>query len=131
MRVRRVSADGDMVFGGNQRAFHRDTPDAVAQIVESRLNLWTDDWYLDRDEGTPYRTEILGKRTEALRDPAIRTRILDTPGVTEIVAYSSVLDRNDRQFAVSAQIDTQYGRSALRFPIAAQSEGLIDVREGR
>lgn len=108
MRVRRVDANGDMVFGGNQAAFHRDTPDAVAQVVESRLNLWLGEWYLDLDEGTPYQTQILGKYTQLTRDPEMQARILGTPGVTELAAYGSTFDPQTRSFSVSARIITAY-----------------------
>lgn len=131
MRVRRVDEDGDMVFGGNQSAFHRDTPEAVAQVVESRLQLWEGQWYLDLEEGTPYETLILGKRTEASRDPALRARILDAPGVTEIVRYSSVLDRDTRRFTVAATIATQYGQTDLQGRTTNTATVSTSVREAR
>lgn len=108
MRVRKVDASGDMVFGGGQSSFHRDTPDAVAQVVESRLNLWLRDWYLDLNEGTPYQTSVLGKYTENARDPVMQARILETPGVTELAAYSSTFDPQTRAFRLSAEIVTAY-----------------------
>lgn len=114
MRVRKVSADGDYVFGGDQAAIWRDVPDAVAQVVESRLNLWEGQWYLDFNEGTKYRTQVLGKRTEATRDPVIRSRILSSPGVSEILAYNSVLNRDTRGLAIRATIATAYSRPATQ-----------------
>lgn len=112
MRVRRVGPTGDMIFGGNQAAFHRDTPDAVAQVVESRLNLWLGEWYLDLDEGTPYQTQVLGKYTEKTRDPVMRARILGTPGVTELKSYSSTTNSDTRSFSLSAEIATAYSTLA-------------------
>lgn len=114
MRVRRTDVSGDYVFGGGQAAFWRDAPEGVAQVVQSRLHLWSGEWYLDLDEGTPYRTEVLGKHTEATRDPVLQARILETPGVTEILTYDSRLDRQTRAFTVAAQIGTAYGRAVLR-----------------
>ncbi|BAU93365.1 hypothetical protein MPPM_4760 [Methylorubrum populi] len=131
MRVRKVDATGDYVFGGNQAAFHRDTPDAVAQIVESRLQLWSGQWYLDLDEGTPYETQVLGKRTEAMRDPALRARILDTPGVTEIADYSSVLNRDTRGFLVSAAIITDFSRTDQQGRTVNTATVTTSVREAR
>jgi hypothetical protein len=114
MRVRAVDGDGDMRFGGDQASILRDSPDAVAQVVASRLHLWSGEWYLDLEEGTPYRTEVLGKRTEATRDPVVRARILDTPGVNEIRAYSSTLNRETRSLTIAATIDTAYGAARVR-----------------
>lgn len=108
MRVRRVDEAGDMRFGRNQADFWHDVPDGVGQIVESRLNLWVGQWYLDLDAGTPYQTDVLGHRTEATRDPVLQDRILGTPGVVEIVEYGSVLNRQTRAFDVRAVIDTVY-----------------------
>ena len=108
MRVRKVDSTGDMQFGNGQASFHRDTPDAVAQVVESRLNLWLGEWYLDQLEGTPYQTQVLGKYTGQTRDPVMRARILDTLGVTELLSYDSTFDSQTRTFAVSARIGTAY-----------------------
>lgn len=131
MRVRRVSSDGDMVFGGNQAAFHRDTPDAVAQIVESRLQLWSGQWYLDLDEGTPYETQVLGKRTEAMRDPALRARILDTPGVAEIASYASILNRDTRSFSVNTTVSTEFSRVDPQGRTVNTATVTTSVREAR
>lgn len=131
MRVRKVDAAGDMVFGGNQAAFHRDTPDAVTQIVESRLQLWTGQWYLDLSEGTPYEVQVLGKRTEAVRDPVLRDRILSTPGVSEIANYDSVLNRDTRGFSVSAVIVTDYNRTDALGRTSNTAAVMTSVRETR
>ncbi len=131
MRVRKVDETGDMVFGGNQAAFHRDAPEAVAQVVESRLQLWERQWYLDLGEGTPYETQVLGKRTETLRDPALRARILDTPGVTEIVRYESVLNRDTRGFAVAATIATAFSRVNPQGRATSTAAVSTSVREAR
>ena len=131
MRVRRVDEDGDMVFGGNQAAFHRDTPDAVAQVVESRLQLWEGQWYLDLAEGTPYETQVLGKRTEALRDPALRARILDAPGVTEIAGYNSVLNRDTRSFSVNTTVSTEFSRVDPQGRTVNTATVTTSVREAR
>ncbi|WP_042720516.1 hypothetical protein [Herbaspirillum sp. B65] len=131
MRVRAVDAAGDALFGGDQATILRDSPDAVGQIVTSRLNLWQGQWYLDALEGTPYEQEVLGRRTEGLRDPALQARILDTPGVVEIEAYDSVLDRQTRALAVSATIQTVYSRAYLTGPSANAANITVKVEHGR
>lgn len=108
MRVRKTDAAGDYVFGGNQQSFYRDQPEAVAQIVESRLNLWLGQWYLDLAEGTPYQTQVLGKYTEKTRDPVMRARILGSPGVSELKAFGSTFNGDTRALTVSAEIGTVY-----------------------
>ncbi|CAB3729315.1 hypothetical protein LMG3458_04690 [Achromobacter deleyi] len=114
MRYRKMDANGDYSFGGQQADFHRDTPEAVAQAVKTRLMLLRGEWFLDTSEGMPWRTEVLGKRFEASYDGAIRERILGTPGVTGIAEYSSRLDAESRALAVAATISTLYGTAIVQ-----------------
>ncbi len=131
MRIRKVSADGDMQFGGDQASIWRDVPEAVGVLVEARMNLWQEQWWLDKSEGLAVEQQILGKRTEGLRDPAIQARILDTQGVVEIDSYSSVLDRSTRDFIVSASISTIYSRAYLAGPGANIANITVKVENGR
>lgn len=112
MRYRSLSPEGDYVFGQGSTEFLINSPAAVAQAVRTRLLLEAGEWYLDLTEGTPYSTQILGAGTQALYDQAFQERILDTPGVTTIDDYSSILDQN-RRLSVSANISTLYGAAAL------------------
>jgi hypothetical protein len=111
MKYRALDAGGDMRFGHGLADFLIDTPEAVAQAVRTRLQLLRGEWFLDKREGTPYQTKVLGRNTGATRDPAIRRRILGTQGVTEIVAYSSTLE--GRSFSVSATINTVFGQTTV------------------
>jgi hypothetical protein len=131
MRIRKVSADADMCFGGDQASIWRDVPEAVGVLVEARLHLWEGQWWLDRTEGTPYEQQVLGKRTEGLRDPALQARILDTPGVVEIETYSSVLDRQTRAMTVAATIQTVFSRSYLAGQGANTANITVKVENGR
>jgi hypothetical protein len=131
MRVRKVDANGDYVFGGDQRAYWQDRPEGVAQVVESRLHLWIGEWYLNLEEGTPYQTQILGKRTENTRDPVLQDRILSTPGVLSIVDYDSALARDTRGLVVSATIQTPYTTNILFSGAQGTAEVNTTVYEGR
>lgn len=117
MRYRKLSATGDMVFGGDQKAFWRDVPDAPAQAVWTRLQLWQGDWFLDTTDGMPWRTQVLGKYTGNVRDASVRARVLGTQGVTQIVAYSSQLNRDTRTWNVQMTINTIYGGPVAVSPI--------------
>jgi hypothetical protein len=118
MRYRKLDANGDMTFGRNQDNIWRDVPDAVGQAVLTRLRLQQGDWFLDRREGTPWKTKVLGKYTQSTKDPVIRARIVGTRGVSRLLAYASqtVMDP-DRTFHVQATIDTIYGRVVVKGPI--------------
>lgn len=72
---------------------------------------------LDITDGTPWRTEVLGKYTGPTRDMVLRARILETPGVTAITAYDSALNRDTRAFTAQATISTQYGATTVQVPV--------------
>ena len=109
MRYRKLDENGDYTFGGGQADFFRDSVDAVAQAVKTRLLLWREEWFLDVDEGTPYLQGIIGKHDQTTTDNVIRSRILDTEGVTSIETYESTIDPETRKLSVSVTIDTIYG----------------------
>ena len=111
MRYRMLSPTGDYTFGQGQADFLINSPAAVAQSVSTRLKLWLGTWFLDVTIGTPWLTQIIGKNTKSLYDTAIRTVVLQTTGVTGIVAYNSVLNDAARSLAVTMTINTQYGQA--------------------
>jgi hypothetical protein len=113
MRIRQMDANGDMTFGQSSANFLVNTPAAVAQACTTRLGLWTKEWFLDLTAGTPYMTDVLGTGTQALYDAAIQERILGTPGMIGLEAYSSSFDGTTRQLTVSVIGVTQYGTTAL------------------
>ena len=111
MKQRALGPTGDWTFGLGLPLL-QNTPLCVAQAVMTRLRLRTGEWFLDKNQGTPYDDQILGYNTALTRDLAIRTRILDTPGVLRISNYISFLSR-DREFNVIATVDTQFGSATL------------------
>lgn len=129
MRVRRVDENGDAVFGGDQAAFLRNSPEAVAQVVESRLNLWQGQWYMDLSDGTPYEQNILGRYTANVRDAVLQARILGSPGVRQIKTYSGAYDSGPRQYTVSVEIETAYssGASSGSTPSAARLNTKVEL----
>ncbi len=113
MKYRKLDASGDYSLGSGAD-FLSNSPEAVAQAVLTRLRLWLGEWFVDTSDGTPYLTEILGKRKGGKNpDGAIRQRILGTTGVTEITDYSSSFDGSTRKFTVSATITTDYGTATI------------------
>ncbi len=113
MRYRRLDENGDYSFGRGAADFWVDVPDAPAQAVKTRLALWQGQWFLDTQEGMPWKTRVLGNRTADTRDPAIRAHVLGTQGVQRISDYSSALNRDTRAFSANLVIDTIYGRAVV------------------
>ncbi len=113
MRYRKLDADGDYTFGNQQADFLRDSPEAVAQAVQTRLKLDLGEWFLDTTDGTPWNTEVLGERTVATRDAAIKKRILGTTGLTQIDSYTSEFEPNSRTLTASVTVTTDYGQTTI------------------
>ena len=114
MRYRRLDSDYDMLFGQQQADFFRDSPEAVAQAVLTRLRLWRGEWFVDITDGTPYMQAALGYGKAKTIEPAIRERILGTQGVTRIVDMSMYFEPDSRVATISAVIDTVYGRATVQ-----------------
>lgn len=112
MRYRILSPSGDFVFGQGSSEFLINVPAAVAQAVQTRLQLAQGEWFLDLTEGTPYSTRILGHGTLDLYDQAIQERILGTPGVVSILSYDSQLDEQ-RALTVTCKVETLYGAAVI------------------
>jgi hypothetical protein len=106
-------ANGDYTFGQGSANFFVNSPQGVAQAVETRLLLWEGEWFLDQTLGTPYAQEILGYGTETLYDLAIQARILGTPGVVAINDYTSAVNSSTRQLTITATITTQYSTETV------------------
>lgn len=106
MRYREMTAGGDYRFGGFNQ-FLIDSPEAVAQAINTRLKLYAGQWFLDTTEGTDWYGSVLGVGTQGIRDLELQNRILNTPGVLNIVNYQSNIDR--RSFKVEVEVNTIYG----------------------
>lgn len=109
IRYRKMDALGDYVFGQRyEDEFLIDSPEAVRQSLTTRLLLSAGEWFLDLSEGTPYTQAILGFAPTQVRDFALRSRILDTPGVKQITTYESHVD-DQRNFSMTAAVETIFG----------------------
>lgn len=113
MRYRKLDKDGNSQFGTSANDFHVNTPEAVAQAIRTRLDLWMGEWFADTSDGTGWNQSILGKRTQNLYELTLRQRVLETPGVLRIEEFQSSLNPNTRRLTVSMVVTTIYGEAAL------------------
>lgn len=114
MRYRKLDSDGDYVFGRGPQQFLVNTPQAVAQAIQTRLLLETGEWFLNAQEGTPYQEQILGAGKQTTYDFAIKERILGTQGVLAITSYNSYVNPDTRAIRAEAVVETQYGVTAVQ-----------------
>ena len=63
--------------------------ESIAQNVKQRLLMFTDEWFLDLAEGTPWLEQIMvkGQRQGVVED-ILKARIRETPGVQELAAFT-------------------------------------------
>ena len=113
MKYRKQDSSGDMVFGNGLLDFYIDSPEAVGQAVETRLKLWTGEWFIDITEGTEYQTNVLGTGKSESAGPVIRQRILETDGVVEILSFDLNINAGTRALKVTARIKTIYGQTTI------------------
>jgi len=110
MKYRKLDANGDYALGTGAD-FYVDQPEAVAQIVKTRLLLYRGEWNLSPDDGMPWRSEVLRSLPPRAYDALVRQTILSTPGVISLIAYNS--DITDRALSINATIQTEYGESQV------------------
>jgi hypothetical protein len=109
MRIRAVTADGDLVFGRGAANYLVDSMAAVGLAINERLELFLGQWYLNLTAGTPWLTDVIGYGTQGIYDQMLQGVIAGTQGVQAILSYSGSLDRTRRALSVSAVVLTIYG----------------------
>lgn len=113
MRVRQQTPSGDMTFGASQLNFLIDSPECVAQVVKTSLQLWQGEWSFDTSQGLPYLTGVIGKYTKETADQTIQNYVLGIQGVTDITAYVSSQDRASRNFIDALRVQTQFSKTDI------------------
>lgn len=113
MRYRKLSSDGDYVFGSGKNDFLVNSPEAVAQAILTRLKLWLGEWFADTSDGTGWNQSIVGKQSKNLYELTLHQRVLETPGVKSIVDFQSALDPETRRLTVSMTVNTIFGEASL------------------
>ncbi|MNG52493.1 hypothetical protein D3C72_1720290 [compost metagenome] len=109
MRYRKLDEDNDYSFGVGVNNFHINSPEAVAQAILTRLQLWMGEWFADTSDGTGWNQSILGKQSNNLYELTLRQRVLETPGVQSIEEFQSSLNSETRKLSVSMTVNTIYG----------------------
>ncbi len=114
MRYRKLTSTGDYTFGSSGQDFFTGIQ-AVAQAIQTRLNLLKESFWRDMDSGLPLMQEIAGtpgsQSNLAAIDATILQIIRETQGVSEIVAYSSEYNRTTRAYSYTGLVQTIYSET--------------------
>ena len=115
MRYRKLSATGDYMFGNGQADFLVNSPETVAQAVQTYLRLFLGEWYLNVNDGTPWLEGVLGYNSKEQADQTLISTILGIQGVQNISNWESTQDPTTRKYtSISAVVDTIYGQTQLQ-----------------
>lgn len=115
MLLRKLDNNGDMQFGNGNANFYKDTPEAIAQNIYTRLKLWLGEWYLDTDEGTDWLGKCLGKNSMDSALLEIKQRILGTTGVNSIQNFSASIEPTSRKLTITGTVNTIYGDTDINY----------------
>ncbi|MHB9319968.1 hypothetical protein ACP3TG_12735 [Phytobacter diazotrophicus] len=113
MQYRREDADGEYTFGRGDDTWLINSPEAVAQAIKTRFELWYGQWFLDTTAGTPWIQSVLGKQKPEIYNLAIRQRILETAGVSSITAFDTTVNTSTRRVSFTATVETIYGTTTV------------------
>ena len=113
MRYRKLDDAGDYCFGRGQFDFLINSPESVGQAVQTRLQLWTGEWFANTEDGTGWGSRVLGRGTASIYEMELRRRILETSGVTEIADLTASYNAQTRTLDVIATINTVYGQASI------------------
>lgn len=115
MRVRKLSPSGDFTFGQSALNYWYNVPDAVGQVVQTTLELWLGEFFLNLNAGTPYPEGVLGFKSQAEADNTITSTITGVQGVTGVQNFKSTFDPSTRKYQVTGgTINTIYGQTELQ-----------------
>ena len=114
MTVRRLDPEtGDIVTSGNQFVSEQTE---VGQTISTRLKLYYGEYFRDITEGTPWFQSILTKQgTLSSKDGIIKSRIVQTPDVQQLIEYTTDYDINERRYSVNGRVLSTYGVTDFNF----------------
>lgn len=124
MLLRKLDNNGDMQFGNGTANFYKDTPEAIAQNIYTRLKLWLGEWYLDTDEGTDWLGKCLGKNSMDSALLEIKQRILGTTGVNSIQNFSASIEPTSRKLTITGTVNTIYGDTDINYSDSISPAGV-------
>ena len=117
MIYRRLTNYGDYSFGRNMQNFIGQK-EAIAQAIKTRLLLFKEEWWEDRNEGLPMFQSILaqpgGEERRNAVDLLVRDRITGTIGITGILEFeSSIVDRRYNADCKALTIDNEVAEVSM------------------
>jgi len=101
--------NGDIATSGLQFV---EGKEFTAQSVSARLKLFLGEYFPDVTDGTPWFQSILGKTPTDVAEINVKQRIVTSPGVAGIRAFSFELDTATRDVQISATVINESGEDS-------------------
>lgn len=116
LRVRRLDANHDSMFGGSQRDFASGA-EAAQQRLRCRILYILGEWFLDTDGGVPWwqpedsdvEPIMGGKKNLTYAETVLKQTILETDGIATIESFSINVNPTSRKMTVSCSVTTVDG----------------------
>lgn len=103
-------ATGDIAFINKTPVLITDNGKAVRQRLYIRLNTAQGEWFYNSEKGVPYFQDIFGTRgSQGLIESILRSEIIETEGVLEILSFSSSFNYSDRKLNIETTVSTREG----------------------
>jgi hypothetical protein len=111
MIVRGLDENGDWTFGKGKSSY-KESQLALSQNLKTRLLEWKGDCFFNNDAGVDWKNRLAKRsQVEPLRDE-IRTVILKTDGVTEVINLDLDFNSTSRNLTVNYSVKTIYSAEA-------------------
>ena len=111
MIIRALDENGDWTFGKGKSNYLRDA-DAVALNVKTRIASFLNDCFFDLDMGVDW-WGLTGSKNKEEIILQVKTIILQSFGVTELLSFDTVYNTEDRSLTMTYEINTIFSQKRL------------------
>lgn len=104
-----IDGDGDLVIENGDLVLV-DGSEAVRQNLLQNLRMFRGEWFLAQDQGVPYYENILIKNPNPdVVDGALKSVIINTPGVLELLSFTLDYDDSNRRLTLDFEVRVSDG----------------------
>ena len=84
--------------------------EAIRQAIVQRLRFWHGEWFLNRNDGIPYRENIFrNRRPTRLIRTLITAEVVKVPGVRKVSGFELRTVGDSRRYSVGLTVETDVG----------------------